>query len=135
MGTPKKAFDGWFVMARSPPNETRVSTATSRSVVATCPRSPSDAPTGWETDPQYVYIGRAGKGHDGFFGNPYQLRPGQDRGATIEKFRSYCAERIAESHHYRRSVKALKGKTLVCFCKPEACHGDVLAQEAESTEV
>jgi hypothetical protein len=25
----------------------------------------------------------------------------------------------------------LKNKTLVCFCKPKACHGDILAELAQ----
>jgi hypothetical protein len=29
-------------------------------------------------------------------------------------------------------LAALKGKILVCFCKPLACHGDVLAEIADS---
>jgi hypothetical protein len=26
----------------------------------------------------------------------------------------------------------LKGKTLGCWCKPEACHGDILAELADT---
>jgi hypothetical protein len=29
----------------------------------------------------------------------------------------------------------LKGKTLGCFCKPLACHGDVLAYIADSINI
>ncbi len=29
------------------------------------------------------------------------------------------------------SLHELKGKTLCCFCKPKACHGDVLAELAD----
>ena len=28
--------------------------------------------------------------------------------------------------------KELKGKRLCCWCKPEACHGDVLAEQADA---
>jgi len=29
---------------------------------------------------------------------------------------------------FRRSVLALSGTKLVCYCKPEPCHGDVIAE-------
>ena len=29
---------------------------------------------------------------------------------------------------YRRRIEGLRGKTLMCFCKPLACHGDVIAE-------
>ena len=53
-----------------------------------------------------VYIGRAGRGEDGYFGNPFRM--GQDS-------------------EFKHRVLALKGKRLGCFCKPKACHGDVIA--------
>jgi Domain of unknown function (DUF4326) len=28
---------------------------------------------------------------------------------------------------FKRRILALKGKRLGCFCQPEACHGDVIA--------
>jgi hypothetical protein len=33
---------------------------------------------------------------------------------------------------YRTKVSELKGKTLICFCKPSLCHGDVLAEIADA---
>jgi hypothetical protein len=35
-------------------------------------------------------------------------------------------KRIHEDAEYLRRVRELKDKRLVCFCKPEACHGDVI---------
>jgi hypothetical protein len=86
---------------------------------------------GWENDIRFVYIGRQGRGHDGYFGNPYPLQKGEPRGTTIQRFRDYATKRIAEDPEYRRRVKGLYGKTLVCFCHPAPCHGDVLAELAE----
>ena len=34
-----------------------------------------------------VYIGRAGKGQDGYFGNPFRLKQDMDRGGTLAGFR------------------------------------------------
>jgi hypothetical protein len=89
-----------------------------------------DAPRGWETDPEYVYIGRAGHGKTGYWGNPFPLN-GNSRGSTLTLFREYAEHRIASDWIYASGVFALNGKTLVCFCKPHACHGDVLAELAE----
>lgn len=88
------------------------------------------APKGWQKDPRFVYIGREGKGMDGYFGNPFKLTAGETRGATIERFESYARTRIGESPDYRMRVEALHDKFLVCFCAPAACHGDVLARLA-----
>lgn len=74
-----------------------------------------------------VYIGRAGHGKDGYFGNPYRAIPG-DPGATIPMFEEYARKRLKTDPEYRERVKALKGKRLGCFCKPRPCHGDVLVK-------
>lgn len=90
-------------------------------------------PPGWEQDPQYVYIGRPGKGQPGPFGNPYYLVPmdGGRRGATLEQYKAYLDDRILTEQAFREAVRDLHGKTLVCFCKPKACHGDWLSEAAD----
>ena len=75
-----------------------------------------------------VYIGRAGKGQDGYFGNPFRLRASDGRGATIERYRKYFHDRLETDPEFKRRIHELKGKTLGCFCKPYACHGDVIAE-------
>jgi len=85
-----------------------------------------NAPIGWEDNPKYVYIGRAGRGFDGYWGNPIKLN-GKKRGSTLELFRSYVVERIETDEEYRQKLKELNDKILVCFCKPNPCHGDILA--------
>lgn len=77
--------------------------------------------------PYDVYIGRAGHGKDGYFGNPHRLQPGGARGDTIERYTVYFLDRVERDPEFRRRVMELKGKTLGCFCKPAACHGDVIA--------
>jgi hypothetical protein len=74
-----------------------------------------------------VYIGRAGKGQDGYFGNPFRLRYGEDRGATMERYRKYLHDRLKTDPEFQRRVHELKDKTLGCFCEPNPCHGDVIA--------
>ena len=76
-----------------------------------------------------VYIGRAGHGRDGYFGNPFALNQAAgDRDQCLEKYRNYFLGRITMDPEFRRRVQELKGKRLGCFCAPETCHGDVIAQ-------
>lgn len=86
-----------------------------------------DVMTGTDT-----YVGRAGRGFDGYFGNPFTLRPGDDRGATIERFREYAQDRMFRDPEYRERVRALHGRRLFCFCAPQACHGEVLLELAKA---
>ncbi len=81
-----------------------------------------------------VYIGRAGKGQDGYFGNPFRLGPGESRGASLEKYRVYFYNRLATDPEFKRRIHALKGKTLGCFCKPHPCHGDIIAEYLDLLE-
>lgn len=82
-----------------------------------------------------VYIGRAGHGHDGFFGNPYRTGQPCDRcgrthggpGDSIPCFREYFFERLETDPEFRGRVHALAGKRLGCFCKPRPCHGNIIA--------
>lgn len=93
-----------------------------------------------KAEPYDVYIGRAGRGEDGYFGNPIRIggvcpRCGDahpDAGSTLPCYTAYFNERmIADSVFYRR-VCELKGKRLGCFCKPGPCHGDVIVEWLES---
>ena len=78
-------------------------------------------------EPFDVYIGRASRGEDGYFGNPFRIGNGISRGDAVERFQSYFGERIEKDSEFKLRVLALKGKRLGCFCKPKACHGDVIA--------
>lgn len=84
-------------------------------------------------DDTFVYIGRAGKGKDGYFGNPY-LGSVYGRARSIELFRTYFYRRMIYDEEFVIRVKNLRGKTLVCFCKPQACHGDVIAEYVNANE-
>jgi hypothetical protein len=54
-----------------------------------------------------------------------------DRGGTLVCYRIYLVDRLIKDPEFRDLVISLKGKTLVCFCKPAACHGDILAEATE----
>jgi len=79
------------------------------------------------------YIGRAGNGHDGYFGNPFSVAQDGGRKKVIELYRKYFLNRLKIDPEFTRRTKELKGKRLGCFCKPEACHGDVIAEYLEKT--
>lgn len=92
------------------------------------------APVGWQKDERYVYIGRAGKGMDGYFGNPVAVgktcivcgKTHVGGGETLPCYEVWLKRRLVADKKFAEKVKALKGKVLVCFCKPKPCHGDVL---------
>lgn len=80
-----------------------------------------------------VYIGRAGKGKDGYFGNPFRLTSDtpQDREELLHTYEFWFYSKIASDPDFKQRIQALKGKRLGCFCKPKACHGDVIVKYLE----
>jgi hypothetical protein len=87
-----------------------------------------------------VYCGRAGKGLDGPFGNPYRLgQPHPEtgdpliQGQAVELFeRGMKFDTITAPYrkHFEKiwhRLPELQNKVLGCFCKPRACHCDILA--------
>lgn len=97
----------------------------------------TDTPWNWKQDPQYVYIGRPS-----IYGNPFAIgyrckRCGQlhpDGGSTLKCYREYMLERIETDPVFKEAIEALRDKTLVCFCKPKPCHGDVIMNYLNSTD-
>lgn len=75
-----------------------------------------------------VYIGRKGKGHDGYFGNPFRITKFQPRHKSILNYEMYFTARMRTDTEFERRINELAGKTLVCFCKPLLCHGDIIAK-------
>jgi len=70
-----------------------------------------------------IYIGRGSK-----FGNPYRIGKDGTREEVIEKFRVYFYKRLNADPVFLQDVADLQGCHLLCYCKPEACHGDVIAE-------
>jgi hypothetical protein len=82
------------------------------------------------------YIGRPGKGLDGYFGNPPEHSfGGVGKDTIIERYRVYFYKRIAEDAEFRSRVAALKGKRLGCFCVPTKCHGMIIIEYLEGISV
>ena len=70
-------------------------------------RHHKNAPTG------AVYIGRGSP-----WGNPFMIGRDGDRETVIRRF----AEEVLPG----LDIERLRGKDLICYCKPAACHGDVI---------
>lgn len=76
-----------------------------------------------------VYIGRPGKGQNGYFGNPFPLPKGALKGSTLPKYREYFVKRLQEDQEFKEKILSLKGKTLGCFCaSPDTCHGSIIVE-------
>ena len=74
-----------------------------------------------------VYIGRAGHGHDGYFGNPFSGVRDGGRERAVSLYREYFLKRLLSDPEFARRTMELKGKRLGCFCAPKLCHGNVIA--------
>ena len=93
--------------------------------------------------PNHVYIGRAGRGESGYYGNPVAIGRTcpvcrgvhKNGGDTLRCYAKDLQRRLEKEEGFAENVSKLKGKTLVCFCKPAPCHGDVLAYVADHGEL
>lgn len=73
-----------------------------------------------------VYIGRA-SGPRGKWGNPFYEGTRDENIANFEKH-------LLASPELMQALPELLNKRLGCFCKPKACHGDILKKYAELKE-
>lgn len=90
----------------------------------------------WMADPQNVYVGRRGvvfigrlrfPPQDSDFANPFTVKEhGRER--ALELYRGWLAARMDNEAGFVDRLKALKGKNLGCWCKPDACHADILLE-------
>ena len=83
--------------------------------VVHCKKSPYD-----------VYIGRPSN-----WGNPFVIGKDGDRADVISKYRQWIMQ---QPDLLARAKNELRGRTIACWCKPEACHGDVLAAIADADD-
>lgn len=84
-----------------------------------------------------VYVGRPSK-----WGNPYQMgKPhpvgegnGRNEPMTRERVIYWYKFHLEEEapHLIKDAKRELKGKDLVCWCAPAACHADVLLEIANA---
>lgn len=98
----------------------------------------------WMCDPQNVYIGRRGvvfvddpRGGkmrwpptDSVWANPFKVAKDDDasRNECIERYRQHLRNKMDAGEITKEMILDLRGNTLGCWCKPLACHGDVLIE-------
>lgn len=66
-----------------------------------------------------IYVGRPSK-----WGNPYKIGIDRTREEVIELYKKWL------SNQRYLNLEELKGKDLVCWCKPLPCHADILLELA-----
>lgn len=71
-----------------------------------------------------VYIGRPS-----IWGNPFVIGADGNRAQVIQKYREYL---MADPALVVRAKEELRGRDVVCYCAPLACHGDVLIEVANA---
>lgn len=106
----------------------------------------------WMRDPENIYIGRggvvfvpvAGNGStkekmrwptsDSIWANPFKVAKDDEasRAECIERYRKHLKKQMDSGKITKEMLLELRGKTLGCWCKPLACHGDVLVEMIES---
>ena len=60
------------------------------------------------------------------WGNPFEMPDDGDRDEVIRNFANYY---LPHKPSLLKNIPGLKGKVLGCWCYPEPCHGDVIAEE------
>lgn len=73
------------------------------------------------TPPGAVYIGRGSK-----WGNPFRMACEADRAGVISQYETW----LTTQPDLMDALPELRGRDLVCYCAPKACHGDVLLRLA-----
>lgn len=71
-----------------------------------------------------IYVGRPT-----MFGNPFYMYGERSRQQTVDLYRQYLVEHPALADTARQ---LLRGKDLVCWCAPKACHADILLELANA---
>lgn len=75
-----------------------------------------------------VYIGRAGCGEDGYWGNPFFIGKDGDRQQVLSLYWAYYRNRMMDDPEFLSKLQKLIGKRLGCFCAPLGCHGNAIAE-------
>jgi hypothetical protein len=87
----------------------------------------------WD-DPDYVYVGRANRHYNipqSEWHNPYRVEDATPTQSAIDQFRSHLFNLLKDNPDAIERLVLLKGKKLVCWCRPDPCHGDVLLKAIE----
>lgn len=81
---------------------------------------------------QDFFIGRGSA-----FGNPYVIGSEYTRDEAVDKYKLFINDKKQHNAQFRHELQKLADKAkisdinLVCYCKPQRCHGDVLKEILE----
>ena len=76
-----------------------------------------------KTEVYDIYIGRGSP-----YGNPFKIGIDGNRDEVIKKYHNY----LINNSDLIKKIQNLKDKKLGCYCSPEPCHGDVIAEYLEN---
>lgn len=91
----------------------------------------------WCENKRNLYIGRKGivfidnvryPSYDSPWANPFKISDEFNRDQVIIKYRKYILVKLRSGE---LDIADIYGKRLGCWCKPDACHGDVLIEILE----
>jgi hypothetical protein len=74
-----------------------------------------------------IYIGRGS-----IYGNPYVIGVDGTRDQVINRYREWF-NFLLRDPQFVTEVRKLEGKKLGCFCSPQPCHGDIIAEWLNNT--
>jgi len=90
-----------------------------------------------KVDPYDVYIGRGSP-----WGNPFRINSHTTRPQAIDKHQQWLWAWLKKGNEIRingvnnrwviEHISELRGKILGCYCAPLDCHGDILAELADT---
>lgn len=94
-----------------------------------------------EAEGKAVYIGRRSnqsnpkRKEDSKWKNPAKVdKPGKKRDGTREECVEKYRKHLLDNPNLLAQIEELRGKYLICWCAPEACHGDVLVELLGETD-
>jgi len=84
-----------------------------------------------------IYIGR---GKNSKWGNPYSHKDDtlaefktNTRSEAIKKYKEWIV--YGEGQYLLKDLHELRDKILGCWCKPKACHGDILKELVQDDDI
>ncbi len=90
-----------------------------------------------------IRVARKGQGLQGFYvgrptplGNPFRLSKEEDRGKVVDQYATWLDHQVRRGNpevvraleELYRALKLRGNITLLCFCAPRRCHGEIIAE-------
>lgn len=91
----------------------------------------------WMADDNHLYIGHAGivfidkrrfPTIESTFANRFKIGVDGTREEVLAKYEHEMRLRVENDDEFKQSLLSIKDKVLGCWCKPEACHGDIIVK-------